>query len=45
MKKSLLGLFAIIATCFISTSCLLIRPYDKPEYVSIGTNETAFLID
>ena len=45
MKKSLLGLFAIIAICFISTSCLLIRPYDKPEYVSIGTNETAFLID
>ena len=45
MKKSLFGLFAIIAICFISTSCLFIRPYDKPEYVSIGTNETAFLID
>ena len=45
MKKSLLGLFAIITICFISTSCLFIRPYDKPEYVSIGTNETAFLID
>ena len=27
------------------TSCLFIRPYDKPEYVSIGTNETAFLIN
>lgn len=45
MKKSLFGLFAIIAMCFMSTSCLFIKPYDKPEYVSIGTNETAFLID
>ena len=45
MKRSLFGLFAIIAMCFMSTSCLFIRPYDKPEYVSIGTNETAFLID
>jgi hypothetical protein len=45
MKKIVFGLFAIIAMCFMSTSCLFIKPYDKPEYVSIGTNETAFLID
>lgn len=43
--KKLFYFIAIIAICFMSTSCLFIRPYDKPEYVEIGTNETAFLIN
>ena len=45
MRKIFLGVIAICAMCFMSTSCLFIKPYDKPEYVSIGTNETAFLIN
>lgn len=43
MKK--LTTLLIVAMTMIFTSCGFIRPYDKPEYVSIGTNETAFLID
>ena len=45
MKKHFFMVATIVALCFMSTSCLFIKPYDKPEYVSIGTNETAFLID
>lgn len=45
MRKILFMTAAIAAMCFMSTSCLFIKPYDKPEHVSIGTNETAFLID
>lgn len=45
MKKFFFSFIALVAICFMSTSCLFIRPYDKPEYVSIGTNETAFLIN
>lgn len=44
MKRFVLAI-ALAALCFMSTSCLFIRKYDTPEYVSIGTNETAFLID
>lgn len=44
MKKFFVLLLAVMAMSFVCTSCL-IRPYDKPEYVSIGTNETAFLIN
>lgn len=45
MRKIILSVFALVAMCFMSTSCLFIRPYDRPEYVTIGTNETAFLIN
>jgi hypothetical protein len=45
MKKFFVLLLAVMAMSFMCTSCLFIRPYDKPEYVSIGTNETAFLIN
>lgn len=43
MKKIATLLIAVMA--MVCTSCGFIRPYDKPEYVSIGTNETAFLIN
>lgn len=45
MKKFFVLLFATIAVLFMFSSCLFIKPYDKPEYVEIGTNETAFLIN
>lgn len=45
MKKFFVLFLAVMAMLFMFTSCLFIRPYDKPEYVSIGTNETAFLIN
>ncbi len=45
MKKFFVLFLAVMAMSFMCTSCLFIRPYDKPEYVSIGTNETAFLIN
>lgn len=45
MKKFFVLLFATLAMSMMCTSCLFIKPYDKPEYVSIGTNETAFLIN
>lgn len=45
MRKIIFSVFALVAMCFMSTSCLFIRPYDRPEYVTIGTNETAFLIN
>lgn len=43
MKKILFIL--VIFLVAILTSCGLIKPYDKPEYVQIDTNETAFVID
>lgn len=45
MKKIFVLFLALMAMSFMCTSCLFIKPYDKPEYVSIGTNETAFLIN
>lgn len=45
MKKFSMSLFAIIFAMVMFNSCLLIKPYDKPEYVQIDTNETAFVID
>jgi hypothetical protein len=45
MKKFFVLLFATLAMSFMCTSCLFIKPYDKPEYVQIDTNETAFVID
>jgi hypothetical protein len=44
MKKLFLVLMLFAAT-FLFSSCLFIKPYDKPEYVQIDTNETAFVID
>jgi hypothetical protein len=41
MKKVWFGLVLVVAMLFI-TSCM--REYDKPEYVDIKSNETAFLI-
>ena len=44
--KKIFGLFAMLAVMSVMcTSCMFIRPYDKPEYVQIDTNETAFVID
>ena len=45
MKKFFVLLFATIAMSFMFSSCLFIKPYDRPEYVQIDTNETAFVID
>lgn len=45
MKKFLISIFAALAIFMLFPSCLFIRPYDKPEYVEVGTNETAFVID
>lgn len=44
--KKIFGLFVMLAVMSVMcTSCMFIRPYDKPEYVQIDTNETAFVID
>lgn len=44
--KKIFGLFAMLAVMSVMcTSCMFVRPYDKPEYVQIDTNETAFVID
>ena len=43
MKKLFVLMFAFIAMVMFD-SCLFIRSYDKPEYVQIDTNETAFVI-
>ena len=44
--KKIFGLFIMLAVMSVMcTSCMFIRPYDKPEYVQIDTNETAFVID
>lgn len=42
MKKIIFGLMVLLMAGMF-TSC--IRPYDKPEYVNVGTNETAFVVD
>lgn len=39
MKKLL---FVLIGVVILLTSC--VRPYDRPEYVEVGPNETAFVI-
>ena len=44
MKKIWLFALILMASVLLS-SCGFIRPYDKPEYVQIDTNETAFIID
>lgn len=44
--KKIFGLFVMLAVMSVMcTSCMFIRPYDKPEYVQIDTNETAFIIN
>ena len=44
--KKIFGLFIMLAVMSVMcTSCMFIRPYDKPEYVQIDTNETAIVID
>ena len=43
MKKLFVLMFAFVAMMMFD-SCLFIRSYDKPEYVQIDTNETAFVI-
>lgn len=41
MKKSfLLTILLLVSTFFVGC----VRPYDKPEYVEVGPNETAFVI-
>ena len=44
MKKIWLVL-TVFAMNVMLCSCGFIKPYDKPEYVQIDTNETAFVID
>lgn len=44
-KRNIFSFIGLILMCSMFESCFLIRRYDKPEYVSIGTNETAFIID
>lgn len=41
MKRLFLS-FLMVAFIAMITSC--VRPYDKPEYVEVGPNETAFVI-
>ena len=43
MKK--IWFILVIFLVAMLTSCGLIKPYDKPEYVQIDTNETAFVIN
>ncbi len=42
MKKIVFGTLCV-ATALLMTSCFR-RPYDKPEYVTVDSNETAFVI-
>lgn len=42
MKKFIVMLLAIVMTCTLFTGC--IKPYDKPEFVTIEASQTAFLI-
>ncbi len=42
MRKSLIAVFGLLFMVMSLTSC--IRPYDKPEYVEVDPNETAFVI-
>ena len=41
MKKYL---FAFMAIAFVATMLVGCKPYDKPEYVFVNSNETAFVI-
>lgn len=43
IKKSLL-VMTVLALTLCSTGCGVIKPYDKPELVTISASETAFLI-
>ena len=43
--KKILTLLLLLGFVFMLSSCLFIKPYDRPEYVNVGTNETAFVID
>lgn len=42
MRKILFALTLLAAVMVSFTGC--VRPYDKPEYVEVGPNETAFVI-
>lgn len=42
MKKFSFAVVLLFAMMVMFTGC--VRPYDKPEYVEIGPNETAFVI-
>ena len=42
MKKFSFAIALLFAMAVMFTGC--VRPYDKPEYVEIGPNETAFVI-
>lgn len=42
MKKGFLSFLMVLFLAVSFTSC--VRPYDKPEYVEVGPNETAFVI-
>ena len=45
MKKTFLMILLVGLISMMLESCLFIRRYDKPEYVEIETNETAFIVD
>ena len=45
MRKIFLSVLTVVLMSTMFSSCLFIRRYDKPEYVEIETNETAFVVD
>ena len=42
MKKFIVMLLTLVMTCTMFTGC--VKPYDKPEFVTIEPHQTAFLI-
>lgn len=42
MKKLIVMLLTLVMTCTMFTGC--VKPYDKPEFVTIEPHQTAFLI-
>lgn len=44
IKKKVILPSVLAGTLIITSGCALIKPYDTPEFVEIGPNETAFLI-
>jgi len=45
MTKKAIGIWtAVAALAVLGLALLTIKPYDRPEYVEIGTSESAFLI-
>ena len=42
MKKIIIVILAVMMFCLCFTGC--IKPYDKPEFVTIEASQTAFLV-